>query len=160
MDDFEKQEARLNREFLSIKVLGQPLISLSVRGVWILGACLAVCVMAWILGPKNVVNPGDRFNQGFWILIAYVALVRSIVLKFEKRIASRTESKTRFDFFGLIFGGALFFVWAMVLAFPWRSIVSSGRPTMILITIFWIILAYLHSDSLWVRSRNLDDETK
>jgi hypothetical protein len=160
MDDYEKRQVRLNRELISIKLLGRPLISLSVRDAYVLGMILAVCVLAWMLGPKNVFNHGERFNQGFWTLIAYLALMRSIILKFEKRIENRGKIKARFNFSVMIGGGALFLVWAGVLALPWRGITPSGQPFITLVTMFWIVLAYLHSDWFWVRSRNPDDEAK
>ena len=152
MDEYEQQQERLGREFLSIKIMGQPLISLSVQGAWILGVCLAVCVLAWMLSPKNVYNFGDRFNLGFWVLIAYLALVRSVFLKFGSRMAKKDDDlKETFCFPSFIAGGVLFFVWASALLMPWQDIVSHGSPAMIFTTI-WIVLAYLHSHWFWVRS--------
>jgi len=161
MDEYEKRQARLDSKFLSIKILGQPLISLSVRGVWILGACLAVlavCVLAWMLGPKNVYNPGDRFNLGFWSIIAHLALVRSVVLKLGKRMAKSGELKATFHFSSLIGGGVLFFIWAVGLAMPWQDIVPHGSPFMIFLAMLWIVLAYLHSHWFWVRRSDSEEE--
>ena len=159
MDEYEQQQARLGREFLSIKIMGQPLISLSVHGVWILGVCLTVCVLAWVMGPKNIYNVGDRFNLGFWIFIAYLTLVRSVILKFGSRMAKKDgDLKQTFHFSSFIAGGVLFFVWAATLSMPWIDIVPNGSPAMIFLATIWIFLAYLHSHWFWVRSSNSEEE--
>jgi len=166
-EEFERREKEENREvfgvYLNERVFFRLKASQLVYGLGtaaIYGCLLIVAFLVLMLSPNDM-SRADSRQFGFFILVAYIALFKSIFTYIYARDKTKDRQNTNFSTSRFISFNLLFLFWSHLLCTPWSGGISS--VALISWMIVWAFLIFLNRDWFWNENEDLaakNDELK